>query len=382
MTDDASNQNQKPEVANVLIVDDRPENLLALETALGDLGQNLVRATSGAEALRCLLKQDFAVILLDVQMPGMDGLETAALIRERERSRHTPIIFLTAADRNEALVFKGYAAGAVDYLFKPLNLDILKAKVKVFVDLFLATEQVKGQAQQLAKLNQELAFANQELDAFVYAVSHDLRAPVRAISGYSNILLRDYTAQLDEKAQHYLENMLKATENMGQMIKALLDLSRLARRVPQREPVDLNMVAKVVITELRQQETERQVEVILAENLAAQGDIRLLRIALTNLFSNAWKFTGQRQQARIEFGVTVNEKEKVYFIRDNGAGFDMANVNKLFKVFQRLHSASEFPGTGVGLTTVQRIVHRHGGRIWAEGEVDKGATFYFTLSEE
>jgi two-component system, sensor histidine kinase and response regulator len=380
--DNGWSQEQQPEIANILLVDDRPDNLLALETILGDLGQNLVRAISGAEALRCLLKQDFAVILLDVQMPGMDGLETATLIRERERSRHTPIIFLTAADRNESLVFKGYAAGAVDYLFKPINPDILKAKVKVFVDLFLTTEQVKGQARQLATLNQELEVANQELDAFIYAVSHDLRAPLRALSGYSNILLRDHPDQLDEKARQRLEDMIKMTENMGQMIKALLDLSRLTRRIPQHEPVDLKMLAQVIEKELRQQEPERRVELIIANNLGAKGDIRLLRVALTNLLGNAWKFTGQRPQARIEFGVTATPPEKIYHVRDNGAGFDMAFSGRLFKAFQRLHSADEFPGTGVGLATVQRIIRRHGGRIWAESEVDKGATFYFTLSED
>ena len=380
--DNGWSQDQHPEIANILLVDDRPDNLLALETILGDLGQNLVRAVSGAEALRCLLKQDFAVILLDVQMPGMDGLETAALIRERERSTHTPIIFLTAADRNESLVFKGYVAGAVDYLFKPINPDILKAKVKVFVELFLATEQVKRQARQLAGLNQELSAANQELDAFIYAVSHDLRAPLRGLSFYSSILLREHADQLDEKAQQRLEDMIKMTENMGQMIKALLDLSRLTRRIPQREPVDLKMIAQVIEKELRQQEPDRQVDLIIANSLDAKGDIRLLRVALTNLLENAWKFTGQRPKARIEFGVTVAPPEKIYFVRDNGAGFDMANSDKLFKAFQRLHTADEFPGTGVGLATVQRIIRRHGGRIWAESEVDKGATFYFTLSED
>ena len=380
--DNGWSQDQQPEIANILLVDDRPDNLLALETILGDLGQNLVRATSGADALRCLLKQDFAVILLDVQMPGMDGLETASFIRERQRSTHTPIIFLTAADRNESLVFKGYAAGAIDYLFKPINPDILKAKVKVFVDLFLTTEQVKRQARQLASLNQELSAANQELDAFIYAVSHDLRAPLRGLSFYSSILLREHADQLDEKAQQRLEDMIKMTENMGQMIKALLDLSRLTRRTPQREPVDLKMVAQVIEKELRQQEPDRQVDLIIANSLNAKGDIRLLRVALTNLLENAWKFTGQRPKARIEFGVTVAPPEKIYFVRDNGAGFDMANSDKLFKAFQRLHTADEFPGTGVGLATVQRIIRRHGGRIWAESEVDKGATFYFTLSED
>lgn len=380
--DNGWSQAQQPEIANILLVDDRPDNLLALETILGDLGQNLIKAASGAEALRCLLKDDFAVILLDVQMPGMDGLETAALIRERERSKHTPIIFLTAADQNESLIFKGYAAGAVDYLFKPLNPDILKAKVKVFVDLFLTTEQVKGQARQLETLNQELAVANQELDAFIYAVSHDLRAPLRALSGYANILLREHASQLEEKARQRLEEMIKMTEDMGQMIKALLDLSRLTRRTPQREPVDMKRLAQVIEKELRQQEPERQVDLIVANSLDTKGDLRLLRVALTNLLGNAWKFTGQRPQARIEFGVTLSPKERVFYIRDNGAGFDMAYSSRLFKPFQRFHRADEFPGTGVGLATVQRIIRRHGGRIWAESEVDKGATFFFTLSED
>lgn len=380
--DNTSDPKQKPEVANILLVDDRPDNLLALESVLADLGQNLVRAISGAEALRHLLKQDFAVILLDVQMPGMDGLETAALIRERERSRHTPIIFLTAVDKSESLVFRGYAAGAVDYLFKPLNPDILKAKVKVFVDLFLTSQQVKGQAQQLTILNQELADTNKELDAFIYAVSHDLRAPLRALSGFSHMLLRDNADRLDEKGRYRLKEMMTITETMDQMIDGLLDLSRLSRRELRREPVDLSNLAHRVIAELQHQESDRQVEVTIAENLVARGDTRLLRVVLNGLLSNAWKFTGRRRPAQIEFKATTQGEETIYYVRDNGAGFDMAQADKLFEAFQRLHNSFEFSGTGIGLATVQRVIHRHSGRIWAESEVDKGATFYFTLSEE
>lgn len=231
----------------------------------------------------------------------------------------------------------------------------------------------------LAHHNAELNAINQELEAFSYSVSHDLRAPLRAIDGFSQILLKENAVQLDEKGLDRLNRVRKAAQHMGNLIDDLLKLSRVTRSELQLQPVNLSDLATEVVEALRKLEPERAVAVNIAPNLYTRGDPKLLRIALDNLLGNAWKFTGKRDDARIELGVEAGETGPAYFARDNGAGFDMAYADKLFGAFQRLHDTGEFPGTGIGLATVQRIVHKHGGRIWAESAVDAGATFHFTL---
>ncbi len=251
--------------------------------------------------------------------------------------------------------------------------------------------------QQLHKLNQELERrviertgqlqdANRELEAFSYSVSHDLRAPLRSIDGFSQALLEDYGHQLDGEGREFLQRVRRASQRMAQLIDDLLKLSRVTRGEMVREPVDLSRLACSVVEELRQEDPGRRVEVAIQPGVRAEGDGRLLRVVLENLFGNAWKFTSRCEQGRIEFGTAGHAAldpgqagRTVYFVRDNGAGFDPAYAGKLFGVFQRLHPATEFPGTGIGLATVQRIIHRHRGRIWAEGAVNEGATFYFTL---
>ena len=234
----------------------------------------------------------------------------------------------------------------------------------------------------------QLEIANQELQAFSYSVSHDLRAPLRGVDGWSLALLEDYGAQLDDTAKGYLQTIRSETQRMGQLIDDLLVLSRVSRGELKREQVDLSALAHSVARRLEQAQPGRRIEFDIAPGLTAAGDARLLEIVLTNLFENAIKFTGPRASARIEFGCekqvdAVNEgRRNVFFVRDNGVGFDMIYAQKLFGAFQRMHKASEFPGTGIGLATVQRIVHRHDGRIWAESKADHGATFYFTLAEE
>ncbi|KKL96930.1 hypothetical protein LCGC14_1839560 [marine sediment metagenome] len=225
----------------------------------------------------------------------------------------------------------------------------------------------------------ELATVNKELESFGYSVSHDLRAPLRGMVGFSHALLEDYEDKLDEQGKQYLSRIAVGGKLMAQLIDDILNLSRVARSQMQRETVDLSTAAREVAARLREDQPERKVEFVIADGLAAEGDRRLLDVVLANLLGNAWKFTGGHPTATIEFGVTDVENERVYFVRDDGAGFDMAYADKLFGAFQRLHSEEEFPGTGIGLATVQRIVRRHGGRAWAEGEIDKGATFYFTL---
>jgi light-regulated signal transduction histidine kinase (bacteriophytochrome) len=223
--------------------------------------------------------------------------------------------------------------------------------------------------------------ANRELESFSYSVAHDLRAPLRGIDGFSQALLEDYHDKLDDDGRTYLKFVRESAQHMAQLIDDLLKLSRVTRSEFRQESSDLSSLARGVLAQLERADPDRRVEMVVKDGVVVQGDSRLLKIVLENLLGNAWKFTGKRADARIEFGATVSDGQRVFFVRDNGAGFDQAYAEKLFGVFQRLHAATEFEGTGIGLATVQRIVSRHGGRIWAEGAVDNGATFYFTLTD-
>ncbi len=231
----------------------------------------------------------------------------------------------------------------------------------------------------LEDANRELEGTNRELEAFSYSVSHDLRAPLRTIDGFSQILQEDYEDRLDEEGVDYLGRVRAASKHMAGLIDDLLDLSRVGRRPLRRESVDLSGLVAGIVEDLRMSDRERRVEFVTEENVAAWADVGLLKVALENLLGNAWKFTSREPEARIEFGVREEGGRLVYYVRDNGAGFDPAYSDKLFGAFQRLHGQDEFEGTGIGLATVARIVHRHGGRVWAEGRVGEGATFYFTL---
>jgi light-regulated signal transduction histidine kinase (bacteriophytochrome) len=244
-------------------------------------------------------------------------------------------------------------------------------------------ERVKRHAEELearvGERTRELETANRELEAFSYSVSHDLRAPLRHIDGFSQILLDTYQDKLDEAGRKHLGTVRKAAKRMSDLIDDLLELSRVSRAELHRGPVNLSDIARAAIGELQAGERERSVRWEIEDQLTAEGDARLVRVVIDNLFGNAWKFTSKSPEPRIAFGAERHDGVPAYFVRDNGAGFDMAYVGKLFRPFQRLHGESEFPGTGIGLATVHRIVTRHGGRAWAEGAVRGGATFFFTL---
>jgi len=233
--------------------------------------------------------------------------------------------------------------------------------------------------QRVLERTAQLTAINQELDAYSYSVSHDLRTPLRSIDGFSQALLDEYGETLGNQGCDYLNRVRAASQRMGQIIDDLLNLSRMTRIEMTREKVNLSGIARKICGKLQEAEPERQAQFIIAEGLVAHGDERLLRVALENLFGNAWKFTKNQPDTRIEFGMTTFEDRAAFFVRDNGAGFDMAYADKLFTPFQRLHSAKQFPGTGVGLATVKRIINRHGGHAWAEGAPGQGATAYFTL---
>lgn len=234
--------------------------------------------------------------------------------------------------------------------------------------------------QRVLERTAQLEASNKELEAFSYSVSHDLRAPLRTIDGFSQALEEDYADKIDADGKTYLNRVRAATQRMAQLIDDMLQLSRVARSEMQlNERVDLSALARAIAAEMEQSEPERNVEFLIADKLTARADVRLIQIVLENLLRNAWKFTSKQAHARIEFGMEQHNGNAAYFVRDNGAGFDMAYSNKLFGAFQRLHGATEFEGTGIGLATTQRIVRRHGGKVWAEGSVGLGATFYFTL---
>jgi DNA-binding response OmpR family regulator len=382
----------------ILAIDDSVTYLRALADALRTDGYDVSMARSGEEALDLLAVEFVDCILLDLMMPGLSGQDTCRRIKAVPALRNVPLLMLTSLDDRDAMI-QGLSAGADDYVSKSSEFDILKARVRAQIrrkqfedenrnvrDELLrkeleATEvrAARDLAQARAGLVDELQRANGELESFSYSVSHDLRAPLRSIDGFSLALLEDYAGALDDKGRSYLTRVRAAAQRMAELIDDLLELSRVSRTELTRDRAKISDIAKDVADELRRKEPERDVTFAIREGLVVDADTRLLRIVLDNLIGNAWKFTSKTLQARIEFDVEVRNGESTYFVRDNGAGFNMTYAAKLFGPFQRLHVDTDFPGTGIGLATVRRIVDRHGGRVWAEGAVGQGATVFFTV---
>ena len=383
----------------ILAVDDSITYLEALAVILRGEGYDVVLAHSGEEALDLLAVQPVDCILLDVLMPGLTGQETCRRIKGAPVVRDIPLILLTALEDRETMI-EGLATGADDYISKSSDVDVLKARVwaqirrkqledetrRIRLELLqreLEAAEARAAreiAESRAALVAELERKNKELEAFSYSVSHDLRAPLRSIDGFSQILLERYASALDEKGRDYLGRVRASAQRMDELIDDMLQLSRVVRADLVKGAVDLSILARGVIADLVRKGPERPVEALVAETPLGYGDHRLLRIVLENLLGNAWKFTAKAERPRIEFRADEEAGgEVVYCVRDNGAGFNMEYAGKLFQPFQRLHGEAEFPGTGIGLATVHRIVDRHGGRVWATGAPDAGATFSFTL---
>jgi signal transduction histidine kinase len=397
----------------VLVVEDNADmNAFVADTLSQEY--RVATAFDGQEGLEKALVLQPDLIVSDVMMPRVSGDQMLCKVRQCPELDGVPVVLLTAKADDDLRV-RMLQEGAQDYLIKPFAAEELRARAGNLItikrtrdllqkelasqlqDLEALASQItaskREQQEMLVALREsealleqrvqertgQLEAANQELEAFAYAVSHDLRAPLRGIDGFSQALLEDYGKKLDAEGQEYLQRVRAAAQRMGHLIDDLLKLSRLTRGELRRETVDLSALAQTIAAGLRSTHPERQVSFTIAQGLVVDGDARLLRVALENLLSNAWKFTSRHSEARIEFGVAQNDGRPAYFVRDDGAGFDMAYAGKLFGAFQRLHAAREFEGTGIGLATVQRIIHRHGGRIWAEGEVERGATFYFAL---
>jgi signal transduction histidine kinase len=383
----------------ILAVDDSETFLQGVAEALRAEGCEVVLARSGEEALDLLAVQSVDCVLLDLVMPGIGGRETCRRVKSAPSMRDIPIVMLTSVEDRDAII-EGLSAGADDYIAKSGDFELLRARVlaqirrkqfegesRIVRERLLRAELESAEARSAqriaearAELVSELEAKNEELESFSYSVAHDLRAPLRSLDGFSLALLEDYSEKLDVEGRQFLQYIREGAQQMATLIDDLLALSRVTRSEFRRERVDLSEIAQAIVERLRQTQPERSVEITIAEGLVEEADPHLLVIVLENLLGNAWKYTGKRAQTRIEVGASLHGNSRAFFVRDNGAGFDMAYASKLFGVFQRLHSPREFEGTGIGLATVQRIIRRHGGRIWAEAEVDRGATFHFALS--
>ncbi len=395
--------------ANVLIVDDREGNLVALEAILQPLEQNVVRAKSGVDALRHLLNDEYAVILMDVQMPDMNGFETTNLIKSRLKCRYIPIIFITAVSTELKYVYRGYEAGAVDYISKPFNPEILRSKVGVFVDLYFKEKEILRQAQLLnesvrreAMLRQiefekelerrhlkegkdqlevlvnertkDLSEANRDLESFCYSIAHDLRTPIREVVATSGILLADCADKLGEDDIKNLHRQTAAAKGIGKLIDDLLRLSRLGRKAIVRTPVDMSNLAQRVIGTVA---GDGIFKIEIEAGLKAECDAGLAEILIQNLADNAAKYSPNG--GNIQFGLVEKEGQQTFYLKDSGIGFDARYERQIFLPFERLVGEPEYPGTGVGLALVQKIVSKHGGKVWAESSQGAGSTFFFTL---
>lgn len=514
------------DAVEILLVDDAPDKLLALEAALSDLGETVVKARSGSEALRLVLQRDFAVILLDINMPGMDGFETAAFIRQRKSSAHTPIIFITSFSTAEVEVYRGYSLGAVDYLFTPVISEVLRSKVSVFLELARKNREVRRQAEalrlaeeermqrkldesnarlewemrrnhffrlsiellaisnydgvftqtnptwrkalgytetelhghalqeflhpddraatekilggilegdeslyfenrfrakdgsyrwlgwtiapfaaegllyifardmtrrrerenEIRRLNSDLEqrtlslqLLNQELESFSYSLAHDLRAPLRAISAYSEMIIGGEAGDLTPEAMKMMHTIQRNSGRMTQLMDDFLAFFRVARKEVKQEKIIMTAIVREAIATMSL-DGKRNVDFKIGALPPAKGDAAMVLQVLVNLISNAVKFTALKPKAEIEIGCLSGRAPAVYYVKDNGVGFNMKYYSRLFGVFERLHRREEFDGTGIGLAIVQKIVQRHGGSVWAEAAVDSGATFYFTLA--
>ncbi len=374
----------------VLVVDDSLTVRTDLQHAFEAHGFG-VTCCSTLEQARAALVDTWSIVILDVLLPDGDGLALLEELRSAAATATVPVVLLsTEAEVRERI--RGLPGGADEYIGKPYDVSDLIARSRVLLRERAGESEVRAAGEleharkvlldELAAKNEELRLLDEELRSFAYTVSHDLRQPLRAMDGFSQALLERYSGSFDEQGRHYLNRIRANAVRMGNLIDGMLGLSHVTRKELQREPVRLDSMAREIVLQLRDQQPERAVSFAVAEGLEVVADRQLLATALENLLGNAWKFSASRNPAQIELGVQELDGQRVFFVRDNGVGFDMAYSNKLFGPFQRLHSTEEFAGIGIGLATVHRIVQRHRGRIWAKSEVGAGATFFFTLGAE
>lgn len=404
----------------ILLVDDREDNLLSMETVLEPDGYRIVKATSGRQVLKILLSDfDFALILMDVQMPNLNGFETASLIYERERLRHIPIIFITANNYGEENIFKGYRAGAVDYIYKPVNPELLRAKVSVFVDLYRKNHRLLAQEQKLVAINRNLELeinerkaseekvielnrqlleniarletANKDLDLFAFMASHDLQAPLRKIRMFCDRLLSDHRQNMNKDGQMYLSRIHEVSKRMQDLINDILRFSKISGEKESFEKVDLNEVLKEVISEMEGPIREKKAEITLDPLPVLPVNAVLMGPLFSNLISNSLKYSKKQEPPRIHIrhelppsmaangGKEMDMKYCRIIIEDNGIGFDQKYAEQIFDMFRRLHPSAEYEGTGIGLALCKKIVEKHKGFISARSKPGEGAAFIVSL---
>ncbi|CAO1295003.1 unnamed protein product [Diamesa hyperborea] len=359
--------NEKIQRKKIVLADDNAD-MRDYVAKLLDEHFDVTVTANGKEALDAIYELKPDLLLSDVMMPVMDGIELLKELRNDPNYQTIPIILLSARAGEESKT-SGIGLGADDYLTKPFSAKELQVRVQTQLNL----------SEMRTKLLHDLELSNKELEAFSSAVSHDLRAPLRSMAGFSKILLDEYSEIIDSKGKDYLQRIINASHKMGLLIDGLLNLSRLSRGTIHFQMVNISKIVQSITEELQSIDPSRSVDFIIENDVNLEGDSQLFYIALQNLLNNAWKFTSKKERGRIEFGVEIKDDKKTYFIKDNGAGFNMEFSYKLFGIFERLHSNKDFEGTGIGLATVQRIIQKHGGHIWAEGVVDQGAIFYFNF---
>ena len=369
--------------ASILIVDDQEANVSLLEQMLYDAGYVSIASTMDPrEVCELHRKNRYDLILLDLQMPGMDGFQVMEGLKEIETDGYLPVLVITALPGHKLRALK---AGAKDFVSKPFDLGEVLIRVYNMLEVRLLNSEIKRLYNQVeervAQRTAELEESNKELEAFSYSVSHDLRAPLRALDGFSQAMLDDFGPQLPAECQRYLKTIRYSAQQMSALIDALLEFSRFNRQELNKQAMDTSKLVHSALDELGFPWQERQVEIRVGALPMSSGDPVLLKQVWLNLLSNALKYTNKRKKAEIEIGSTEINGTEVFFVRDNGTGFDMRYADKLFGVFERLHRMEDYEGTGIGLAMVQRIVNRHGGRVWANSAIDRGATFNFTLEK-
>ncbi len=404
----------------ILLVDDREDNLLSIETIFEPDGYQFVKATSGRQALKILLTEyDFALILMDVKMPNLNGFETASLIYEREKLKHIPIIFITANNFGDENIYKGYQSGAVDYIYKPINPDVLRAKVSVLIDLYKKNRQLLAQEQRLVAINKSLEIeikerksseekvkqlnrqlleniaslesANKDLDRFAFMASHDLQEPLRKIRMFSDRLHMKYKDSLDEDAKTNIMRIQRAAERMQNLITDILTFSKISVDKPAFVESDLNQLMADVLMEM-DEELKKKTAKVMVDNLPVLFvNPSLIKPLFHNLIGNALKYSKKDIPPMIKItsditapvnGIKLKEGQNRYcriFIEDNGIGFDQKYAEEIFGMFKRLHHNTEFEGTGIGLALCKKIVEQHKGYISARSKVNEGSTFIVSI---